>query len=271
MSLTNMKRKTQVIIYSILLIGLFSLGMYLICKRGGSWLLFMIGIFCGQLFLRFSRLIKKNTMKDQLLVLFFLITGLAAQGQVAHDPKWDNVTIYGYGDSLTTCECNFENLFRNWSKWVTNHQETELTSFEYVETLKDSSLIEHYAVLLNNWNILGRRISGSYGEKGNADTTIYTRELYFYGEPMENIPEKIKEDPFKEALYRSERESKFKEMKESFRQTVQIGDKVYLIKLKIGGKKYDHHVICRPGENKIVFDNLFLGIHETRDRIDKFN
>ena len=64
---------------------------------------------------------------------------------------------------------------------------------------------------------------------------------------------------------------KFKKMRESFRKTVQIGDKVYLIKLKIGGKKYDHYVICRPVENKIVFDNLFLGIVEMRDRIDKFN
>lgn len=208
-------------------------------------------------------------MNRQIVSVFFLITSLTVSGQVAHDLKWDNVTIYEYGDSLTSCKCNFENLFRNWPKWVTNHQETELLSYKYIETLKDSSLIEHYAVLLNNWDILGRRISGSYGEKGNVDTTIYTRELYFYGEPMENIPEKIKKDPFKEALYRSEWKSKFKEMRESFRKTVQIGDKVYLIKLKIGGKKYDHHVICRPGENEIVFDNLFLGIQEMKDRIDK--
>ena len=210
-------------------------------------------------------------MKRQALPLVFLIISVVAYGQVAHDPKWDNVTIYEYGDSLTSCECNFENLFRNWTKWVTNSQETELLSYKYVETLKDSSLIEYYAVLLNNWESLSRRISASYGEKGNADTTIYTRELYFYGEPMENIPEKIKKDPFKEALYRSEWESKFKKMRESFRKTVQIGDKVYLIKLKIGGRKYDHYVICRPVENKIVFDNLFLGIDEMRDRIDKFN
>jgi hypothetical protein len=210
-------------------------------------------------------------MNRQILSIFFLIIGTVCYGQIAHDPKWDNVTIYEYGDSLTSCECNFENLFGNWPKWVTNYQETELVSYKYVETLKDSSRIEYYAVLLNNWNILGRRISASHGEKGNADTTIYTRELYFYGEPLENIPEVIKKDPSKEPLYRSEWESKFKEMRESFIKTVQIGDKVYLIKLKIESMEYDHSVICRPVENKIVFDNLFLGIHEMRDRIDKFN
>ncbi len=41
--------------------------------------------------------------------------------------------------------------------------------------------------------------------------------------------------------------------------------------MKAAGMEYDHYVICRPGENKIVFDNLFLGITEMRDRIDKFN
>ena len=210
-------------------------------------------------------------MKRQVLPLLFLIANFAVYGQVAHDPRWDNLTIYQYGDSLASCECNFENLFRNWPKWVTNDQETELLSYKYVETLEDSSQIELYSVLLNGWESLGGRISGSYGETGNADTTIYTRELYFYGEPMDNIPENIKKDPFKEPLYRSEWEPKFKEMRESFRKTVQIGDKVYLIKLKIGGKKYNHHVICRPGEDKIVFDNLFLGIHETRDMLDKLN
>ncbi|WP_159523823.1 hypothetical protein [Sunxiuqinia indica] len=210
-------------------------------------------------------------MKRKVLPLVFLIVNIVAYGQVVHDPKWDNVTIYEYGDSRTSCECNFENLFRNWPKWVTNYNETELLSYKYVETLKDSSLIEHYAVLLNNWKSLGCRISASYGEKGNADTTIYTREFYFFGKPRGNIPEKIKKDPSKEALYRSEWESNLKKMRESFRKTVYIGDRVYLIKLKIGSRKYDHYVICRPVENKIVFDNLFLGIDEMKDRIDKFN
>ena len=146
-------------------------------------------------------------MKRQVLPLIFLIVYVLAHGQVSHDPKWDNVTMYEFGDSLSSWECNFENLFRNWTKWATNSQETELLSYKYVEILKDSSLIEYYAALLNNWESLGRRTSASYGEKGNADTTIYTRELYFYGEPMENIPEKIIKDPFKEALYRSEWEN----------------------------------------------------------------
>lgn len=210
-------------------------------------------------------------MNRQTLSIFFLIIGAVCYGQVTHDPKWDNVTIYEYGDSLTSCECNFKNLFRNWPKWVTNHQETKLLSYKYIKTLNDNEKIDYYSILLNSWESLYPRISHSYSESGNADTTIYTRELHFHGESPDNIPEEVKKDPNKGFLYRSEWESIFKIMRENFKENVYIGDKVYLIKLKIGGKKYDHHVICRPGENKIVFDHLFLEIHETRDRIDKFN
>lgn len=99
----------------------------------------------------------------------------------------------------------------------------------------DSSQVECYSVLLNGWKSLGRRILASHGEKGNADTTIYTRELYFYGEPMEDVPETVRNDPSKEDLYRSEWESNFQKMRESFKNTVHIGDKVYLIKLKMAG------------------------------------
>ncbi len=43
------------------------------------------------------------------------------------------------------------------------------------------------------------------------------------------------------------------------------------LKLKIEGNEYDHYVICTPGESKIVFDSLFSGMDEMRDRIETFN
>ncbi len=208
-------------------------------------------------------------MNRIILSIFFITACAVGHGQVVRNPQWDNVTIYEYGVSRTSCESNFVNLFQNWPKWITNFQQTKLLSYKYVETLNDSNQIEYYAVLLNDWKSLWPRIVGSHNEKGNADTTIYTRELYFYAEPMENIPEVVRKDPPKEALYQSECESKFKIMREYFRKTINIGDKVYVIKMTIGGKKYDHHVVCRPGENKIVFDTLFLGIYEKRDILDK--
>ena len=209
-------------------------------------------------------------MNRKILSIFFLIIGAVCYGK-SHDPKWDNVTIYEYGDSLTSCECNFENLFRNWSKWVTNHGETVLLSYKYVETLNDRGMIDHYSVSLNIWESLYSRISHSYSESGNSDTTIYARELHFHVESPDNIPEEVKKDTNKGFLYRSEWEFIFQIMRDNFQKNVNVGDKVYLIELKIGGKKHDHYVICRPGENKIVFDHLFLGIHEMRERIDKFN
>ena len=208
-------------------------------------------------------------MNKQILSLAFLIMSFVTHGQVINNYKYD-ITLYEYGIPLTSCESNFENLFRNWPKWITNYQQTELLSYKYVEILEDSILIEYYAEQLNNWKSLISRIKGSRGEKGNGDNTVYTRELYFYAKPLENIPEEIKKDSTRKALYRSECESNFKMMKEYFKNTVHIGDKVYNIKLKIEGKQYVHYVICRPGENRVVFDHLFLKIHEIKDDIDKY-
>jgi hypothetical protein len=209
-------------------------------------------------------------MNKQILSLFFLTIGIATYGQVEDNHKWDNVTIYEYGAPLTSCESNFENLFRNWPKWVTNYQQTELLSYKYVKTLEDSMLIDYYAEQLNNWKSLISRIKGSRGEKGNGDTTVYTRELYFYAKPVENLPKEIKNDPSKKALYQLEMNSTLKMMRKYFKETVHIGDKAYNIKLKIDGKEYDHYVICRPTENRVMFDNLFLRIHEMREDIVKY-
>lgn len=156
-------------------------------------------------------------MNRYVLPLFSLIASAAAYRQVAPDPKWDNVTIYEHSDSLTSCGCNFKNLFRNWPKWVTNYQETELLSYCYVEILNDSALIDYYSLLLNSWESLYPRISHSYTESGNADTTIYARELHFHGESPDNIREEVKKDPNKGFLYRSEWESNFKIMRENFK------------------------------------------------------
>ena len=206
----------------------------------------------------------------QIILFLFLILSLRTYGQALNSHKWDDVTIYKYGTPLTSCESNFDNLFNNWPKWITNYQQTKLVSYKYIETLEDSILIDYYAEIVINWKTLWCEISGQHEEKSNADTTIHIRNLYFYTKPFVNIPKRIKNDPSKMALYRSEINLGIKMMREHFKKTVHVGDKVYNIKLKIGGKEYDHYVICRPGENKVVFDMFFLGIHEMRETIDKF-
>jgi hypothetical protein len=202
-------------------------------------------------------------------IIFFLIFSSTLSGQISDNSKWDNITIYEYGVPLISCESNFENLFGNWSKWVKNHEETEFLSYEYVETINDNKLIEKYAIKLNNTKSLGRRIKNTNTEESNGSNTTYTRELYFYIHPLDSVPEQMKKlEQTKKEMYFSELNAYFKVMKEYFKNIVNLGDKVYKIKLKINQKEYNHYVICRPKENKIVYDNLFLDIRELRYRLN---
>src|SRR5690554_2916726 len=207
-------------------------------------------------------------MTRQILFFISLLMSAIAHGQVESNHRWDNVSIYEYGIPLSSCEDNFENLFRNWPKWVTNHQQTKLLSYKFIETLKDSSTVQYYAKKLHGWKSLTCRKTGSYDEKSNADTTIIIRELNIYITPWEKILEEIGKDLSKEEFYHSEMKLKFKLLQQHFQNTVNIGDEVYNIKLKVEGTKYNHYVICRPKENKVVFDNLFLEINEIRYRLD---
>ncbi|WP_186754187.1 hypothetical protein [Echinicola salinicaeni] len=170
---------------------------------------------------------------------------------------------------MTGCESNFENLFDNWPKWVTNHQETELVSYHYVEILNDSHQIDRYAKKMNGWESLISRKSGKHGERGNSDTTIYTMKLYFHAEPWEDVIKEMPLDSLQKISYKSEVENRSKIMRDVFKDKVHIGDKVFLVKLEIEDKKYDHYVICSSVENKVVYDNLFFGIEEKKDALDR--
>lgn len=65
---------------------------------------------------------------------------------VSYPPNQDNmVSIYEYGDSLTSCETNFENLFKNWNPGnITNAREYELLDFSLVETIADTTRYNYY-------------------------------------------------------------------------------------------------------------------------------
>lgn len=193
---------------------------------------------------------------------------MSTYSQVSHNPKWDNIPIYEYGIPLTSCECNFKNLFNNWNKWITNYQEIEPLSYRYLTTLKNSADIKYYGGLLNGWSSLGRSLSVSQSEEMDADTIIYNREIIFNFNPLNEIPNSIKSNPDSLDLYRSYIESILKYQKDFFEKTVQINDKVFVIYFKNKGKVYKHHVICSHKNNKIIFDTLLFDIYERRDRLD---
>lgn len=179
------------------------------------------------------------------------------------------VTIYEYGEPLTDCKTNFENLFNNWSKFVTNSQHTKLISYHYVTTLTDSSQVAHYAKLANNWKSLGAKVSGTTGEKGNGKNTIYTRTFYLYPETFQQAVSGLSSNSTQKNYYRAKYQKAINIRRKNFKKKVQQGDKIYIIKLKVDGRKYNHYAVCRPSNHEIVYDPLFTQITGVKYRLDQ--
>lgn len=91
-------------------------------------------------------------MKRNLLSILLFISSIGAYSQTKH--KHDSITnfilgnpvpIYEYGAPLTSCETNFENLFKNWNPGnVTNAREYEFLDFKFVETIADTTRYNYY-------------------------------------------------------------------------------------------------------------------------------
>ena len=85
-----------------------------------------------------------------MLAFFIIICNIMAHSQVKNNSASNSlnntVSIYEYGDSLTSCETNFENLFRNWHNgYITNaNQYSDFGSYSFVETISDSARYRYY-------------------------------------------------------------------------------------------------------------------------------
>jgi hypothetical protein len=44
-------------------------------------------------------------------------------------------------------------------------------------------------------------------------------------------------------------------MSELMQRTLRVGDKVFAVKFKYEGTEQVAYAFCRPGENKVIFDN----------------
>lgn len=89
-------------------------------------------------------------MKRKFLLIIFIITSnIMAYCQLKNDSILNfsdkMVSIYEYGDSLTSCETNFRNLFRNWNNgYITNAIQFKLGNYSFVETISDSARYRYY-------------------------------------------------------------------------------------------------------------------------------
>jgi hypothetical protein len=89
------------------------------------------------------------------------------------------VSIYEYGDSLTSCETDFKNLFRNWKNGhITNANQYRFDNFSFVETISDSARYRYYRNYFSGLEVVSNYYStsssGSY--EGNQ---WKTKQKYF--------------------------------------------------------------------------------------------
>jgi len=170
-------------------------------------------------------------------------------------------SIYEYGDKLTSCETNFQNLFKFWiPKYITNANETKLITYQFVEELKDTKQITKYIDLLTSTdNLIGStKMSNGvvYDKKNQKRKYGY---YYRYIETFEQLNSRArleKEPELKKEVFINTQE----QIAKGLRRDLRIGDQIYVIKIQKGNKLYDNYVVCDPKTFKVKFDNLFWGI-----------
>lgn len=139
-------------------------------------------------------------MNKLIFPVIMLILSVSAYSQTKQDSLntllWGNpVPIYEYGAPLTSCETNFENLFKNWTtEHVTNAREFQLLNFSLVETLTDTVRYNYYRNYFSG-SAIGSSASSSMSSSSkmkNLNGTTYeekteiserfVRPTYYYSE-----------------------------------------------------------------------------------------
>lgn len=123
-------------------------------------------------------------MKRKLmLVIFFIASNIWAYSQLKTDSlshfSDKMVSIYEYGDSLTSCETNFENLFRNWKNGhITNANQYRFDNFSFVETISDSARYRYYRNYFSGLEVVNNYHS-TVGSGSYEGTQWKTKHEYF--------------------------------------------------------------------------------------------
>lgn len=101
----------------------------------------------------------------RILVLGFII--IASNIWVLSQSKKSSTSyiqgsIYEVGDSLTTCETNLDNLYRNWHNGnITNAKQYELDKYTLVETISDSARYRYYRNYFSGLEVVRHYYAGS--------------------------------------------------------------------------------------------------------------
>lgn len=176
-----------------------------------------------------------------IIILSFFFASISIYGQ------YGGKNIYEIGKPLDSCECNFENLFANFGpRFITNYDSIRLVSWEFVETFVDTTRINFYVDKIWAPGFVGFSASSSMRGYWDKETETQIRSYEFRIEP--SPPIKIPQGMEREV------EIEMRKLRPQFRELLQVGDKVFIIKLIYDDTEYIVDAYCRPGENKVFFD-----------------
>lgn len=126
-------------------------------------------------------------MQRNIFAVLFLISNIGAYSQTKQDSIMNSilgnpVPIYEYGAPLTSCETNFENLFKNWNtKNITNAREYELLDFSFIEIIADTTRYNYY----RNYFSGGEPVYGSMASFSSKSSKLKNRNGKTYYEEIE--------------------------------------------------------------------------------------
>jgi hypothetical protein len=116
-------------------------------------------------------------MRRKLLIIMLLVCNIQIYGQSqinkVSNPLNELVSIYEYGENITSCETNFRNLLNNWNtKNITNANEYEFVDISFVESISDSIRYNYYRNYFSGGEPVYSSIQSSRGTGFNG-TKIY--------------------------------------------------------------------------------------------------
>lgn len=182
---------------------------------------------------------------------------------ITDDPTKNGwITLYEFGEQLTNCDCNFENLFRNWTpQFISNSENIPLLSYHFVETVNDSDRINYYYDILTNLDVLvgrhGERNLYSKKELMETEEKVRVIEPYFRKESYANSPVFKSIPEHEKAEFWKKVKQEIETMSKIARFSIKSGDQIYVVKFKFEGKIYDNYVVCDPEKKRITWDNIF--------------
>jgi len=118
-----------------------------------------------------------------MFAFFIIASNIMMYSQKKNDSTSNSITplvpIYEYGDSLTSCETNFVNLFRNWNnRYITNANQYDFGKYAFVETISDTARYRYYRNYFSGLDVVSSHWANS-GSSSYEGKQLKSEQEYF--------------------------------------------------------------------------------------------